>query len=154
MSLGMPTKYATTFGTPAKITATFGKGLYITSASTAGSGGASNQNTQANGFTTYGVPRSPVYTTVLGDSVPMVRHSPVTLLADVRDVLGRSSYLPSKQNINVQVKDGVVLLSGQVASDSERRSAEGMVRMTPGVQGVDNQLVVVPAATPTALYTR
>ena len=49
------------------------------------------------------------------------------------------------RNINVDTRDGVVTLRGEVESDSERRQAVAIARNTDGVQTVTDQLTVQPA---------
>jgi hypothetical protein len=51
-----------------------------------------------------------------------------------------SSSLPSKATIRVQVAGGTVILSGTVADDHERRLAANLLRLTPGVGEVRNDL--------------
>jgi BON domain len=143
LSMGKPTNYATSFGPLAKPVVTFGKGIYSTTAG-AVSTSASTITNPANGFTEYGVFRNPPYSTVLSSDLPMVSHSASALQADARSVIDRSSFLRNPRAIQVSASDGVVQLSGQVASEKERRIVEGMVRMTPGVRNVQNELKVVP----------
>lgn len=52
--------------------------------------------------------------------------------------------LKNKDSIRVVTNGPVVLLNGSVGSETERLTAEGMVRMTPGVADVQNNLVVNP----------
>jgi osmotically-inducible protein OsmY len=49
------------------------------------------------------------------------------------------------KGIAVDVHDGVVTLTGTVHSWAERKSVVAAARYTPGVQGVDDRLVVQPA---------
>jgi osmotically-inducible protein OsmY len=46
--------------------------------------------------------------------------------------------------IRIQAKDGVVVLSGTVHSNSERETAERAARNAPGVNRVDDRLIVAP----------
>jgi osmotically-inducible protein OsmY len=48
----------------------------------------------------------------------------------------------SGTNIDVEVKDGVVMLKGEVNSDSEKDLAEAIAKKTNDVKRVDNQLTV------------
>jgi hypothetical protein len=143
-SVGQPTKYQTVFGA-LKPTGTFGKGLYITTASTSTGGASSIAATQATGFSTLGIPRSPQYTTVLSEDVPFVFHSSDALYADVRSVLDQASFLANRGNVQVTVQNGIVMLTGQVASAKEFRMVEAQVRFTPGVRGVLNELKIAPS---------
>jgi hypothetical protein len=56
------------------------------------------------------------------------------------NVIQQSSSLPSKANITVQVVGSTVILSGTVADDHERRLAANLLRLTPGVGQVRNDL--------------
>ena len=47
--------------------------------------------------------------------------------------------------VHVSSRDGQVTLTGEVASDANRRAAEDVAHRTDGVKGVDNQIKVVPA---------
>jgi len=55
--------------------------------------------------------------------------------------LERSSLL-ADQTISVEVKNGVARLTGQVSGNDERLAASYVVRATPGVRAVNNDLVV------------
>lgn len=45
-------------------------------------------------------------------------------------------------DVNVDVKDGHVTLSGKTDSDAQRRAAEQIVKTTSGVKGIDNKLTL------------
>jgi BON domain len=60
--------------------------------------------------------------------------------ADLRDMLGRSSSLTNPAGIELSVADRVVTIRGKVANDDERRLAEGLLRLAPGVREVRNEL--------------
>ena len=139
-SLGDPRKYAK--GPPTTQTVTFGTGIYTPTTSTSGSQTATTATQQAHGFTTYGTVRNPAYATVLSDDIPLVVHTAPALQSTVRAVIDRSTYIKSKGTVGVTVTGNTVELSGVVGSDRERRTIEGMVRMTPGVRDVQNLLQV------------
>jgi hypothetical protein len=141
LSVGLPSKFATQVGI-AKPTGTFNKPLFTATTSTGTGAGTPTTTTQKMGFTTYGTPRAPLYATVLSDDVPLVQFRSEDIFNSVRGVIERSTYVPSKANIQVTVQGTTVQLQGQVASDKERRLVEGMVRTTPGVRDVVNQLTV------------
>ena len=145
-TLGQPQNYQGKFGaqnvTP-NITGTFGKYIYVANPSTS-TGGASASNTQAVGFSTGTQPRTPVYTTGFADNFPVIRPTIAQVQADASDAIARSSMLKNKDSIRVVTNGPVVLLNGSVGSETERLTAEGMVRMTPGVADVQNNLVVNP----------
>jgi len=54
--------------------------------------------------------------------------------------LNRSSMWKAPPSITVEVIDGLVVLRGRVADPDDRRMAEAMVRLTPGVREVRNEL--------------
>jgi hypothetical protein len=64
------------------------------------------------------------------------------LLTDARSVIDRSSAIPSKAGIQVGVEGTTVVLRGTVSDERERRAAENMLRFTPGVSEVRNELVI------------
>lgn len=63
----------------------------------------------------------------------------LALIAAVRAAVERQTSL---QNIEVQVSDGRVTLTGSVATPVEKDVAEAAAKGVPGVRGVDNQLMV------------
>lgn len=134
----------------------FGQPLYtITVATTGGLGGAAGlipgglggalgaaSTTGGTGFSTVGIRRAPVYMTTLGYGAPMVTYQGGQVLGNVQQILGQTSGLTSRQNLAVALEEGTFVLRGQVPSERERRLAEGVVRLTPGVRSVRNEIVV------------
>jgi hypothetical protein len=96
------------------------------------------------GFATssIGVYRAPAYTTTIGFARRPL--SPGILQRRVRAVLNRSSALGSRRRIRARVVGRTVILRGQVADLRERRLAEALVRLEPGVQAVRNEIRVRP----------
>jgi hypothetical protein len=140
-----------TFGQPL-YTATTGTGAGATGggltggARTGGIGGAGlgNTATQGNGFSTVGTIRSPSYITTIGDTIPMPkRPTAIVVQSNLQGVIDRSSALNGPKNVKVDVSDQTVFLRGTVSSDRERRLAESLLRLTPGVRDVRNELEVV-----------
>lgn len=133
-------------GTTAKSTATFGRPLYNVT-STSGSGTTSlsttTTNGNGNGFSTFGMPRAPAYITALGEGLEVPTPPPTKRQADLQRVLERSSSLAAAKNIQVMVVENLVVLRGTVGTEKERRLAENLIRLTPGVQDVLNQVTVV-----------
>jgi hypothetical protein len=146
-TLGLPQNYQSKFGaqnvTP-NITGTFGKYIYVANPSNT-AGTASTTATQGIGFTTFGQPRAPAYSTAFAETFPIVRPELTQVQAEASDAIARSSMLKNKSTIQVAMNGPVVLLTGAVGSETERATAEGMVRMTPGVTEVQNNLVVDPS---------
>lgn len=94
------------------------------------------------GYNTYGQGRTYAYAAVPGETVPMVVHANPQLQSSVSDVLLRSTSFKALAPLNVTVNDSTVTLAGTVGSAKEKRIVEGMVRMTPGVRAVVNNLQV------------
>jgi osmotically-inducible protein OsmY len=134
---GLPTKYNANAIQPAR---NYGQPLYaIQSATTVTTGpGVSTATTTTSGYTSQSVRRSPNYTTALSEELPIVR--PTLIRANVQDIINRSTVLTSASGITVDVQGPVVVLRGEVATAKDRRIAEGMLRMTPGVLDVVNEL--------------
>lgn len=64
------------------------------------------------------------------------------MVAEVVSVLGRSSRLPSASGVVVSMDQGFLVLRGNVGSEKDRRVLEAMVRMTPGVREIRNEVRV------------
>jgi len=101
------------------------------------------------GFTTVGMRRAPAFSTGIGFAPPPAP-APAKLQTELRGVLSRSSML-SSGDIQIVVNGPTVILRGRVGSEDERRLAEGLVWLTPGVHDVRNELrlpALQPKATP------
>lgn len=62
------------------------------------------------------------------------------LVDEVASVVARSSRLPSASGVVVSMDQGFLVLRGNVGSEKERRVLEAMVRMTPGVREIRNEV--------------
>ena len=81
--------------------------------------------------------------------------APAQMQTELKAILASSAAaLPSAQNLNVSAQnlqnlnvyvDGnqVVVLQGTVGTEDDRKLVEGMVRLTPGVQFVRNEIQVL-----------
>jgi hypothetical protein len=144
-SLGKPSLYATNLGPPTKYQGSLGVGLYLNAATTSTSSTGSTTTNAGVGFSTQPTPRSPSYYTVLGEGLTPKAYSASNVSAELKQKFAGSSYFKKGDAIQVEVaSNGVVLLRGQVASESERIRAEGMIRITRGVNDVRNELQIVP----------
>jgi hypothetical protein len=94
------------------------------------------------GYNTYGQGRTYNYVAVPGDTLPLVKHSSPKMQANLADVLQRSASFKALGPLNVSVNDSTVTVDGTVSSAKEKRIVEGMIRMTPGVRAVVNNLQV------------
>src|SRR5205814_419419 len=61
---------------------------------------------------------------------------------DLQAILARTSALPTAVGIQVTMDGPVVVLRGQVPDDDQRRLAENVLRLSPGVHQVRNELEV------------
>lgn len=69
--------------------------------------------------------------------------APSQIQADLRGVIDRApgSMLANPAGVQVQMADGnTVVLRGAVRDQDEARLVEGLVRLTPGVRGIKNEL--------------
>ncbi|HQG31290.1 MAG TPA: BON domain-containing protein [Deltaproteobacteria bacterium] len=60
---------------------------------------------------------------------------------DIEETLARNAFVDAS-GIRIEVKDGVVTLSGTVEDDRSRRIAERIARYTDGVRSVNDQLAI------------
>jgi hypothetical protein len=128
----------------------FGTPLYTnTTTGTASMGGGAGMGmTNRGGYgTSIGIRRAPAYTVALGSEVaPSTAAGPLQVRADLQDVLARSSRLNARDTIQVGMVGPVVVLRGTVLDEHDRRLAENLIRLSPGVHEIRNELVV-PGAT-------
>ena len=85
--------------------------------------------------------RVPAAVTVVGFPLPPPKPAG-QVRADLQGVIARSSAFASNKEIGVTMEGSVVVLQGAVASERERRLAENMLRLTPGVRQIRNELQV------------
>jgi hypothetical protein len=143
---GLGSSSASTLGNSSASTAgNFGQPQFDTVTSTATgtstAGQALTQGSGATGFSTLGMSKAPAYSTALSPDFPFAPTSSVKLGNAARAALERSSALQG-QNIQLQMNGPQAILRGRVSQDRMRRLAEGLVRLTPGVQDVVNELQV------------
>jgi osmotically-inducible protein OsmY len=82
------------------------------------------------------------YITVPGPELLIRPIAPLRIQGDLQAIVARSESLPSRRNIQVLTDGATVVLRGQVANDRERRLAEGMLRLSPGVRELRNELAI------------
>ena len=113
-----------------------------------GFGGGQNQGFGSTGAQSGGVvvplPVPIAYTARI--DFPVTRPAAQQVAVDLRGMLDRSSRLSSAGTIDVFTDGTLVVLRGTVPTADEARTAEGMVRLTPGVRDVRNELVVTAPA--------
>jgi hypothetical protein len=86
------------------------------------------------------LPRQISYTAVSRFQAPVA--PPAQIAADLRGMLDRTTMIANPAGVQVllDATPGVVVLRGAVRDEDEARTAEGMVRLTPGVRLVRNEL--------------
>jgi len=123
----------------------FGQPLYAlqtATTTTTATGTTANTQSQGTGFSTVGMSKAPAYVTALSDDFAVSRPSGNQLQRQLAALLDRTSALRGQGTIDVTVKGSEVILKGRVNKDLLRGLAEGLVRMTPGVSDVRNELQV------------
>jgi len=107
-------------------------------------GGTAGGTSSSAGFTTFGVPRAPVYITTLDESIPRIQHSTPVLNEKLQTMLASSTNLSRFGPVDLSVESGTVTLRGNVKTVRDRKLVEGMIRLTPGVRDVRNELTIGP----------
>jgi hypothetical protein len=108
--------------------------------STGSVGGTGSNNMNSLGASSIGVRRAPAYTTALGfDYRP---EPPSRIQSDLQQYISHSDRLASRNDIHVSVDGTTVILRGTVADEHERRLAEALSRLSPGVHDLRNELSV------------
>lgn len=122
----------------------FGQPLFTSATTGISAVGAAIQNNSksGNGFNNSGLSKSPRYTAALSEDIPLPVHPPAQLQSKVQDILARSSQIANGNRIQVVVNGDRVFLVGNVGSERERRIAESVIRLTPGVGDVENRLAI------------
>jgi hypothetical protein len=128
----------------------FGQQLYYATVSTTGNTGFSGTTATTvkvpSFYTSFGLRRDLPYTSEIGESMggpkaPLVAVNS-RLLAELRSTISRSTALSPNSNVRVSLVGDTALLQGVVADSQEARLAEGLIRVTPGVRDVRNELTV------------
>lgn len=66
------------------------------------------------------------------------------LQQNLQSIIARSSSIKDPSKIKVAIEGNTVVLSGPVASERELKLVEGMIRLTPGVRAIRNELQAAP----------
>jgi hypothetical protein len=142
-----------TTGTTGTTTTTFGNPLYNLSNTGARTGTASVSSGGQSGQygAGYNIRRLPAYaaTIKIKDLPPQPTATQVQgdLQAMLNQTLTQSSDLDRRDAVQVVMDGPAVVLRGRVADDDESRLVENMVKLTPGVYQVRNELTMMSAAT-------
>jgi hypothetical protein len=107
-----------------------------------GVGGANiNRTTSTTAFTPSTAYRSsPSFATRIAFAVPAPAPR-ATVQANLQQMIGSAEQLPSRTGIKVQWDGDTIVLRGQVSNNEERRVAESLILLEPGVRTVRNELV-------------
>ena len=127
----------------------FGTALYpVTGTTTGGRGGQGGQgaagtsgsiNVQDPGGIIGTLPRQISYTSVAKFSSPPV--VPAQLQSELTGMLSRTTMVSNPAAVQVVMGDGTnVVIRGTAKDADEARAIEGMIRMTPGVRQIKNEL--------------
>jgi hypothetical protein len=117
-----------------------------------GASTGTSSTSSTGGFNTIGQVRTPSFVTTAPDFPARGVAAPSVVLREATGALTRSSKLTSPSTIQLHLAPDrdTLILSGNVADARERRMAESLVRLTPGVHDVINQLQIVPPTLPAA----
>ncbi|WP_200897596.1 division/outer membrane stress-associated lipid-binding lipoprotein [Arsukibacterium ikkense] len=63
-----------------------------------------------------------------------------SIVIRARRAIGTADSIPKTSNINVTSYNGVILLTGQVSNNTVKQQAELLIKDTPGVRDIHNQL--------------
>ena len=132
---------------PSPVTVSFGTTLYdaasLTRSANQGTTGLGSQGSAtANAFagaSSAGIRRAPGYITEPVFDMP-ARPTIAAIQPDLQGVVSRATRLPSRDRIQVLADGETIVLRGQVRDERERRLAEAMIRLSPGVRLVRNEL--------------
>jgi hypothetical protein len=129
-------------------TNTYGLPLYTATATTTGATtiGAIRPPSGGGGGSGIILPtQAPPYRIVLDPD--FVAPAPDRLQRDVRELVANSPALASTRNIQISIEGPFVVLRGTAATQHDRRLAENIIRLTPGVNAVRNEISVAPPQT-------
>ena len=122
--------------------ARFGSPLFTLTTTTQTGTASTRTSNAAGGY--YGGPigvrRLPAYATTLKIKDMPPPETRAEIRADLQTMLARSGQLDAKDAVRVLMDGPAVVLQGEVMDDDERRLVENMVRLTPGVDTVRNEL--------------
>ena len=82
----------------------------------------------------------PAYATTLGIKDAPPPPSAAAVQFDLQNMLFQAPQLDSRDAVRVVIDGAFVVLQGQVVDEEERQLVEDMVRLTPGVGMIRNEL--------------
>lgn len=131
-------------GTTRGGTTTATRNTFGTQAGAGGFGGGGRGNTNAANQSGIVVPLAAQISYTAQFRFPTPPPAPAKIQTDVRAVLDRTSMILNSKLIKVEADlNNNVTLTGSAADDDEIRLIEGMVRLTPGVGDIKNDLIPI-----------
>lgn len=125
----------------------FGQTLYTTSAGNAAGGRGATAGGARGGTASTANQFGTIISLPVQVTYPAIARFPAApaiaapkLQTDVAGMIGRSSMIANPAGIQVTADGSIVTLRGAAKDADEARMIAGMVRMTPGVRGVVNEL--------------
>jgi hypothetical protein len=96
-----------------------------------------------SGYRLPAISRGPRFTVGLGFDSPAgsIASMNPKLSQELQTQFANSQFFPAGNHITVSVENNVVILKGRVTDDHERELAEAVVRLSPGVYEVRNELL-------------
>jgi hypothetical protein len=119
----------------------FGLGSGLTSSRTGGLGGIGGLGSQGGGRTSSANAKSKIRTIVRPD-IEVVSQTSAAAAANVQARMGRIPLPKRIANVKFILDGDTVVLRGQVANESDKKLAERLVMLEPGVDSVRNEVQV------------
>jgi hypothetical protein len=127
------------FGAPSYGTTTTGTGTGTTGRAT-GTGGRATVRSGMTGGTT-GQTGAPTYVSHIAElKFPVAPVVPSAIQAELQGVINRTSMWKGPATVTVEMVGTTAVLRGRVSDADDKRMVEGMVRLTPGVRDVINEI--------------
>jgi hypothetical protein len=148
LAAGLPNLTRVAFGTPLYKTTTTTSQFTTGAGRGVGAGGYGSSGIGTGGAApSSGLRRSPSYSVALGfdRATPT---PPPQMQANLQGVLASSTSLSQNRAIRIDMVGPTVVLRGMVTNDHDRRLAESLIRLTPGVRDVRNELKTLATLPP------
>jgi hypothetical protein len=80
---------------------------------------------------------------IIRPDIEVVRENSTTIATNAAQRLTRIQMPKRLQGVRTSAEDGVVVLRGQVATESDKRMVERLVKLEPGIDSVRNEVIVL-----------